>query len=273
VTRKTEVSFNVVMDALSRLIRSLAIELLRALEGSLNVEVVDSLTARTDMVLRAAVSVISSHPRTDVESCVVTLQKIVHSLNNILSSSLDNCEPYGYHLPLTFTGERGKPKIGIPESMLKYMLSSGFSATKISMLLQVSLSTVQRRMSEFGITVREGYSAIGEDELDRIITLLQHQNPNCGYRMMQGYLARLGHKVQQTRIRESMARTDPEGVLSRWFGSIRRRTYHVSSPNALWHIDGHHKLIRYTANYFLNLFSYCCFESLHCFVLLLLVVI
>ena len=233
-----------IMDTFSSLVRALALEVLRALEGGLSVEVVDSLTARTDVVLRATVSVISSHSTTDVEACIVTLQKILHSLDNILSSSLENREPYCY-LPLTFSGERGRPKIVIPEGMLKYMLSSGFSATKISMLLQVSLSTVHRRMSEYGISLREGYSAVGEEELDRIITLLQHQNPNCGYRMMQGYLATLGHRVQQTRIREAMARTDPEGVLSRWCCSIQRRTYCVSSPNALWHIDGHHKLIRY----------------------------
>ena len=50
-----------VMDAFSSLVRALALEVLRALEGGLSVEVVDSLTARTDVVLRATVSVVSSH--------------------------------------------------------------------------------------------------------------------------------------------------------------------------------------------------------------------
>ena len=92
---------------------------------------------------------------------------------------------------------------------------------------------------------RDLYSRISDSELDRIVTSVQHEHPNSGYRMMQGYVARLGHRVQQTRIRESMARTDPDGVLSRWFTAVHRRSYYVSTPNALWHIDGHHRLIRY----------------------------
>ena len=99
-------------------------------------------------------------------------------------------------------------------------------------------------MNDYGMTIRDTYSRISDSELDRIVTYVQHENPNCGYRMMQGYVAQLGHKVQQNRIRESMARTDPLGVMSRWCTTVQRRSYSVSSPNALWHIDGHHRLIR-----------------------------
>ena len=30
----------------------------------------------------------------------------------------------------------------------------------------------------------------------------------------------------------------------RWFQITERRSYNVASPNALWHIDGNHKLVR-----------------------------
>jgi hypothetical protein len=99
-------------------------------------------------------------------------------------------------------------------------------------------------MCEYNVRIRDRYSDIDDAELDRIVTSVQHRNPNCGYRMMSGYIARLGHQVQQCRIREAMARTDPEGLISRWCTTIHRRCYSVSSPNALWHIDGHHRLIR-----------------------------
>ena len=42
-----------------------------------------------------------------------------------------------------------------------------------------------------------------------------------------------------------MHRVDPEGVVLRWREAIQQRKYRVSSPLALWHIDGNHKLIRY----------------------------
>ena len=38
---------------------------------------------------------------------------------------------------------------------------------------------------------------------------------------------------------------DPRGVSTRLNGSLHRREYHVATPNSLWHIDGHHKLIRW----------------------------
>ena len=38
---------------------------------------------------------------------------------------------------------------------------------------------------------------------------------------------------------------DPQGTALRWYGFAYRRTYRVSSPNALWHIDSCHKLIRW----------------------------
>ena len=37
---------------------------------------------------------------------------------------------------------------------------------------------------------------------------------------------------------------DPIAASFRW-GAIVLRTYSVSGPNSLWHIDGHHSLIRW----------------------------
>ena len=65
---------------------------------------------------------------------------------------------------------------------------------------------------------------------------------------MTGYLKARGIHVQQLRIRESMKRSDPEGVLLRTLQltPCMRRVYNVKSPLSLWHVDGHHKLIRYS---------------------------
>lgn len=45
-------------------------------------------------------------------------------------------------------------------------------------------------------------------------------------------------------MRESIARVDPQNTVLRWGILISRRTYHVPWPNSLWHLDGHHSLIR-----------------------------
>lgn len=46
-------------------------------------------------------------------------------------------------------------------------------------------------------------------------------------------------------MRESIYRVDPNGVQMQCRRVLHRRKYAVSYPNALWHIDGYHKLIRW----------------------------
>ena len=64
---------------------------------------------------------------------------------------------------------------------------------------------------------------------------------------MTGFLRLRGVVVQQSRIREAMRRVKPEGAMLRALRLhvTHRRSYQVSSPLALWHIDGNQKLIRY----------------------------
>lgn len=97
------------------------------------------------------------------------------------------------------------------------------------------------------------YSTINDEELDEIVREAQCRNPNIGIRLTKGFLKDKGHRVQIYRVRESLIRTDPVGMMNRWTQAIKRRTYQVKSPLSLWHIDGNHKLIRYCV----YLTSYC----------------
>ena len=76
----------------------------------------------------------------------------------------------------------------------------------------------------------------------RILTL---GNPHLGKRTVQGLLRAEGFVIQRERVAESLIRVDATAVAMRWCQSVRRRTYQVPGPNALWHIGGNHKLIRY----------------------------
>lgn len=64
--------------------------------------------------------------------------------------------------------------------------------------------------------------------------------------MMKGRLRALGHRVQWTRVWDSMHRVDSVGILERMasVGCVVRRTYRVPGPLSLMHIDTNHKLIR-----------------------------
>ena len=75
------------------------------------------------------------------------------------------------------------------------------------------------------------------------VRLASSARQNCFPSAHKPILALTGAPTQH-RVRDAMHRVDPSGVAMRWMNSIPRRSYNVTEPLALWHIDGHHKLIR-----------------------------
>ena len=62
---------------------------------------------------------------------------------------------------------------------------------------------------------------------------------------MQGHLLKKGIKITRKQLRALIHRVDHENTVTRRANVVRRRVYTVSHPNAMWHIDGHHKLIKW----------------------------
>ena len=42
-----------------------------------------------------------------------------------------------------------------------------------------------------------------------------------------------------------MAGVDPRNTVLRWGITVSRRVHRIPWPNSLWHLDGHHSLIRW----------------------------
>ena len=169
---------------------------------------------------------------------------ILDRLNNvrqILEAAIDVDEASdqeGYLTDCQISLHKGRPRFKISKEQLDFFVESGFTVPNIAGLLNVSCSTVERRMREFSISVRNKYSSVSDEELDNIILDIKRGFPNTGYKRMNGFLSQHGYTVQQHRVRESMRRVDPEGVLLR---GLEIRV--VAGPQCLWHIDGNHKLI------------------------------
>ena len=70
------------------------------------------------------------------------------------------------------------------------------------------------------------------------------EHRGIGIRVLEGFLLSKGCRVQRERIRLSLLRIDPIGIVQRWKTTVKRRQYNVKHPLSLWHIDGNHKLIR-----------------------------
>ena len=150
----------------------------------------------------------------------------------------------GLNAGSSYSGGPGRPRMEISREQLEYLVENDISIPDIAQVLGVSVSTVKRRLREFGISSTERKTPISDTDLDAAVRGIQRMFPNAGYRRVQSQLFLNGIKVAQRRVREAMHRTDPEGVAMRWLSITPRAVYCVSGPLALWHIDGNHKLIR-----------------------------
>lgn len=94
---------------------------------------------------------------------------------------------------------------------------------------------------------RQRYAVISDGELSNKIERLNRQFPRSGYREIQALLKTQSPPciVQRERVRKLLSELDPEGTAQRWSAVLKRRVYSVPTPNYLWHLDSHHKLIRY----------------------------
>lgn len=146
--------------------------------------------------------------------------------------------------PVLHLGIVGRPRFSVSHEQLEFLVENHFSVSQISQLLGVSVRTVERRLNEYGISIRATYANLTDTELQEMVANYQANHPMCGNRQMRGHLLSRGFRVQQQRIREAQRAVDPEGSIMRRLRTINRRTYQVSAPRSLWHIDGNHKLIR-----------------------------
>ena len=184
----------------------------------------DFLIYQVDKLLR--ILVVVAYCSTQVLDAIGRSLTLLEELQN--SCALVSVE--GYVPQVDFGNRRGRPRLTVTKEQIEYLLDLGFSRPKIADVMGVSLSTVRRRMVEYGLRVNALYSTVSDRELDYLAEQIKRDFPNCGYRMMEGHLLRQGHRIQQARIRECLHRIDPEGCAIRWATTVQRRKYAVPSP-------------------------------------------
>jgi len=91
--------------------------------------------------------------------------------------------------------------------------------------------------------IERRYTCISDADLDKLISEFKARRPESGIQYIVGFLRKSGIRVQYCCIIQSVRRIDHLGQTLRERRVMTRRKYHVERPNALWHMDGHHKLI------------------------------
>ena len=120
-------------------------------------------------------------------------------------------------LPVSFavrsTGSVGCTKFKISKDQLEYLFEYELKTPDIAKALGVSVST--RRLREFNVSSRATLTEISDHDLDSVVRSIHTEFPNAGYRRVLSQLILRGIKVPQRRVRESMQRTDADGVAIR----------------------------------------------------------
>jgi len=114
---------------------------------------------------------------------------------------------------------------------------------ELARVLGVHRNTLHLYMKSQGIERR--YTCISDADLDKLIGEFKARRPESGIQYIVGFLRKSGIRVQYHHIIQSVRRIDRLGQTLRERRVMTRHKYHVERPNALWHMDGHHKLIRW----------------------------
>lgn len=142
------------------------------------------------------------------------------------------------------TGLRGRPKKIVEPVWLADAVSSHRKITlqKLADALGMHRNTLRNYLKLYGVYGR--YSSISDSDLDILTRQFKRLKPSSGLRYLIGFLRTHGVKVQRERVRKSLLRIDGLGQVLRKH-TITRREYYSPRPNSVWHIDGHHKLIKW----------------------------
>ena len=138
----------------------------------------------------------------------------------------------------------GRPRADISANDILEWRKLNFSWSEIARMLGISRSTLYRRLNEAGVAT-DDHTPLSNHQLDRVIELIKKDHPKDGEVLVRGHLLRQGIKVTRQKIRDSIHRVDHTNVAARRRNVVHRRVYSVPFPNYIWHIDSHHKLIRW----------------------------
>ena len=207
------------------------IKIIKRIYPSSLIETKEALIEGADRLLEACVQLELLVPnRQDFIPVTRAVQQLIVQLNT------------DYEKEVITSGVR-RP-LDICEDQVRFLVENGFKETEIAAMIGCSTHTIQIKLKEFGIKFNR-FNDITNEDLDDLVKEIVTRLPACGIRSIQTLLKVNGVILQRERVRESIHRVDPLGLETRLRRTLHHQQYNVASPNALWHIDGYHKLIRW----------------------------
>ncbi|RXK35329.1 hypothetical protein M231_07432 [Tremella mesenterica] len=171
------------------------------------------------------------------------LQDVLNRLEAIedrhLKSLGNPVAPPGRSWEISPTGVR---RLVIETAILEDLCAEGFTDGEITEFLGCSQRTIKRRRQQLGILKREFPELSDEDIAGWVLYGLKYGSGDKGEKGVQAGLQEVGVRVRRDHLRRVLSHLN-RGNTGIAPYPIVRRVYSVPCVNAMWHIDGHHKLI------------------------------
>ena len=162
-------------------LRRLSAELLSYQDGRhIASDVLESFSVSLELVYRELLilQATSGFRGDDEELACELVRQALTSLQDIQDSQLNECVPCTP--AIDHIGTVGRPRFHIPREQLSLLIESQFSVPQMADMIGVSVRTVHRRMSEYGLSIHSTYSDMTDTELDSVIAEIHQEFPLCG---------------------------------------------------------------------------------------------
>ena len=162
--------------------------------GEVSLDVMDGFRWRLEMIYRELLAKEASNELHSIEEAIVPFvsEAYCHSVRATEILEADDSGERGFRSRLTVprvcSGGVGRPSFQISKCVIAHLLDNRLSVPKIAEVLDVSVSTVRRRMVHYGLSVQDTYAGLRDTEVDELVMSVNLQFPTWGVRQMYGYL-------------------------------------------------------------------------------------
>ena len=145
----------------------------------------DSIKTRLESLLGIIEDALSLDVSSDI---LCSLRRQIAASIQIFDNVHQPCAIPAIHAALiTCTEKPGRPSIHVNIDYIELLHEAGYTLTDIAYALQISRSTLWRRLKEDGVSLNR-YSDISDADLDSIVRAYKESNPNCGHTLLCGFL-------------------------------------------------------------------------------------
>jgi hypothetical protein len=166
----------------------------------------------------------------------------LHTLLLELRTSERQKQEYDIQVETKIVGKahhKGRPRIEVDQDTTEYLRNAGYKEKELREMASMKERTFRRRRAE----VKE--PPLTTEQVDVHVIKTKRNYPEYGYRMVHGHLKRENIKVSVNAVRESLWQVGNYLVqdLQPLIVPATVKKYRNPHPNAVWHFDGHEKLV------------------------------